>query len=250
MLNEVHISYAGKCEENREALRDAFVASVQTLLQEDGGCGSEDECLVTDVEVMCGRRSRRDVLHVTRRRTRRQATTNSTTADTTTANATTAGVTGSNATDADASSTYANIRIRFRIKAVVRNKTAQTVTEKDQSRLLYSLDNIYFSIEDKISAKDYSLDVNGVPSKLVDIAILTLPKIESNCSVGEVLVTSENGAVCCKYRGVITRARTRTRTHTRSYTNKHIRTHYRTQLQIKCCGMYTTVVNIYLLGCV
>jgi len=228
MQNEVHISYAGKCEENREALRDAFVASVQTLLQEDGGCGSEDECLVTDVEVMCGRRSRRDVLHVTRRRTRRQATTNSTTADTTTANATTAGVTGSNATDADASSTYANVRIRFRIKAVVRNKTAQTVTEKDQSRLLYSLDNIYFSIEDKISAKDYSLDVNGVPSKLVDIAILTLPKIESNCSVGEVLVTSENGAVCCKYRGVITRARTRTRTHTRSYTNKHMRTHAHT----------------------
>ena len=204
MLHEVHLRYAGKCEENREALRDAFVASVQTLLQQDEGCGSEDECLVTDVEVMCGRRSRRAVPAVTRGRARREATTNSTTADTTTANATTADVTGLNATDPDASSTFANVRIRFRIEAVVRNKTADAVTDKDQSRLLYSLDNIYFSIEEKISAEDYSLDVNGVPSKLVEIVILTLPKIESNCSVGEVLVTSENAAVCCKYRGVIT----------------------------------------------
>ena len=204
MRNEVHVRYAGKCEENREALRDAFVASVQSLLQADEGCGSEDECVVTDVEVMCGRRGRRAVPSVTRRRTRREATANSTAADTTTANVTTADVTGLNATDADASSTDANVRIRFRIEAVVRNKTADAVTEKDQSRLLTSLDDIYFGIVDKIENDDYSLDVNGVPSKLTEIKSLTMPKIESNCSVGEVLVTSENGAVCCKYRGEIT----------------------------------------------
>ena len=165
MVNEVHVRYSGTCEDNKAALKEAFISSIQTLLQAEEVCSSDAECSVTDVKVLCGKRSRRDVSDISR-----------------------------NATD-DTS----DVTIRFGIRAVVPNKTAAEVTPLDQALVLYGLEDIYFSIDDKIAEGGYSLNVNGAQAEIVEIESQVLPTIESNCTIGEVLVTGENDAVCCKY---------------------------------------------------
>ena len=162
MVNRVHVRYSGSCEDNKEALKAAFISSVQTLLQSEEVCATEADCSVTDVEVLCGQRSRRDVSR--------------------------------NATD------DSDFTIRFGVQAILRNKTEAEITSQDQSRVLDALGDIYFSIGDKISDEDYSLNVGGAQAEIVEIELTVFPRIDSNCTVGEVLVTGEKyDAMCCKY---------------------------------------------------
>ena len=198
MRNEVHVRYSGKCDDNKDALKDAFVTSVQSLLRDEEMCPPEDQCTIADVQVMCGRRSRRDVSSY--RHDRRETSRNATSANITSAKITTANIAGVAAPDdGNATATFGDVRIQFRIEAVVRNKTADLVTGVDQSRVLGALEDIYVGFENKIMEEGYTLDINGDRVKLLEINVLTIPEIESNCNVGEVLVRTENGAVCCKY---------------------------------------------------
>ena len=160
MVNRVHVRYSGSCEDNKEALKAAFISSVQTLLQSEEVCTTEADCSVTDVEVLCGQRSRRDV--------------------------------SSNATD------DSDITIRFGVQAILRNKTTAEVTAEDQARIIFVLDDILNSIGDKIDG-GYSLKVGGTEAEIVQIVPSVWSRIESNCTVGEVLITGENDAMCCKY---------------------------------------------------
>ena len=178
MRNEVYVRYSGKCDDNKDALKDAFVTSVQSLLRDEEMCPPEDQCTIADVQVMCGRRSRRDVSSYRHDRVRRETSRNATSANSTTPNTISANIAGVDAPD-DGNATYGDVRNQFGIEAVVRNKTADVVM--------------------RLIREGYTLDVNGDRVKLLDINDLTNPKIESNCSVGEVLVRTENETECRKY---------------------------------------------------
>ena len=66
MENGIHIEFEGKCEQNRDVIKDAFLTTITTLLNsEKGACEAQPgaRCLVTDVELHCGHRAKRSVVH-------------------------------------------------------------------------------------------------------------------------------------------------------------------------------------------